>query len=192
MKIGLFFGSFNPIHVGHLIIANYLAEYTDMKQIWFIVSPQNPFKEKESLLNEYHRLDLVNTAIEGNNKLKSSDNEFKLPKPSYTIDTLQYLKEKYPKKQFCLIMGSDNVTSFHKWKNYETILNQYPIYVYKRNGDEHLALQNKYPQINFLDVPLLDVSSSLIRKMIREKKSVRYLLPENVHEQVMKSGYYKS
>ncbi|MEY2830153.1 MAG: hypothetical protein RIQ33_2011 [Bacteroidota bacterium] len=192
MKIGLFFGSFNPIHVGHLIIANYLAEYTDMKQIWFIVSPQNPFKEKESLLNEYHRLDLVNTAIEGNNKLKSSDNEFKLPKPSYTIDTLQYLKEKYPKKQFCLIMVSDNVTSFHKWKNYETILNQYPIYVYKRNGDEHLALQNKYPQINFLDVPLLDVSSSLIRKMIREKKSVRYLLPENVHEQVMKSGYYKS
>lgn len=191
MKIGLFFGSFNPIHVGHLIIANHLAEYTDLKQVWFVVSPQNPLKEKESLLNEYHRLDLVNIAIEGNTKLKTSDIEFKLPKPSYTIDTLQYLKEKFPKKEFCLIMGSDNVTSIHKWKNFEKIIDNFPIYVYKRSGDEHLVLQKKYPQIKFLDVPLLDVSSSLIRKMIKEKKSVRYLLPDNVHEQVMKSGYYK-
>jgi nicotinate-nucleotide adenylyltransferase len=191
MKIGLFFGSFNPIHVGHLIIANHLAEYTDLKQVWLVVSPQNPLKEKETLLNEYQRLDLVNTAIEGSNKLKSCDIEFKLPKPSYTIDTLQYLNEKHPKHLFCIIMGSDNLTSLHKWKNFETIMNNYPIYVYKRSGDEHLALQKKYSDVNFLDVPLLDVSSSLIRKMIREKKSVRYLLSDNVHEQVMKSGYYK-
>ena len=191
MKIGLFFGSFNPIHVGHLIIANHLAEYTDLKQVWLVVSPQNPLKEKETLLNEYHRLDLVNTAIEGNNKLKSCDIEFKLPKPSYTIDTLQYLKEKHPKHQFCIIMGSDNITSFHKWKNAETILNNYPIYVYKRSGDEVFQLQKKYSQVHFLDVPLLDISSSLIRKMIREKKSVRYLLPENVYEQVIQGGYYK-
>ena len=191
MKIGLFFGSFNPIHVGHLIIANHLAEYTDLKQVWLVVSPQNPLKEKETLLNEYHRLDLVNTAIEGNNKLKSCDIENKLPKPSYTIDTLQYLKEKHPKHQFCIIMGSDNITSFHKWKNAETILNNYPIYVYKRSGDEVFQLQKKYSQVHFLDVPLLDISSSLIRKMIREKKSVRYLLPENVYEQVIQGGYYK-
>ncbi len=191
MKIGLFFGSFNPIHVGHLVIANHLAEYTDLKQVWLVVSPQNPLKEKETLLNEYHRLDLVNTAIEGNSKLKSCDIEFKLPKPSYTIDTLQYLKEKHPKHQFCIIMGSDNIVSFHKWKNAETILNNYPIYVYKRSGDEVLPLQKKYPKVNFLEVPLLDVSSSLIRKMIKEKKSVRYLLPENVYEQVIQGGYYK-
>ena len=191
MKIGLFFGSFNPIHVGHLIIANHLAEYTDLKQVWLVVSPQNPLKEKETLLNEYHRLDLVNTAIEGNNKLKSCDIEFNLPKPRYTIDTLQYLKEKHPKHQFCIIMGSDNITSFHKWKNAETILNNYPIYVYKRSGDEVFQLQKKYSQVHFLDVPLLDISSSLIRKMIREKKSVRYLLPENDYEQVIQGGYYK-
>ena len=119
MTTGLFFGSFNPIHVGHLIIANHLVEYADLKQVWFIVSPHNPFKEKSSLLNEYSRLDLVNAAIEGNTKLKSSSIEFKLPQPSYTIDTLQYLTEKYPKRKFSLIMGGDNLMGFHKWKNYE-------------------------------------------------------------------------
>ncbi|MFM2224692.1 MAG: hypothetical protein RJA07_894 [Bacteroidota bacterium] len=191
MKIGLFFGSFNPIHVGHLIIANHLAEYTDLKQIWLVVSPHNPLKEKESLLNEYHRLDLVNTAIEGNTKLKSCDIEFKLPKPSYTIDTLQYLTEKYPKHEFSLIMGSDNIVSINKWKNYEKLMNSYSTYVYKRLGDDEKVLQQKYPSVKFLDVPLLNISSSLIRKMIKSKKSVRYLLPENVYQQVIQAGYYK-
>jgi nicotinate-nucleotide adenylyltransferase len=191
LKIGLFFGSFNPIHVGHLIIANHLAEYTDLKQIWLVVSPHNPLKEKESLLNEYHRLDLVNTAIEGNTKLKSCDIEFKLPKPSYTIDTLQYLTEKYPKHEFSLIMGSDNIVSINKWKNYEKLMNSYSTYVYKRLGDDEKVLQQKYPSVKFLDVPLLNISSSLIRKMIKSKKSVRYLLPENVYQQVIQAGYYK-
>jgi nicotinate-nucleotide adenylyltransferase len=191
LKIGLFFGSFNPIHVGHLIIANHLAEYTDLKQVWLVVSPHNPLKEKESLLNEYHRLDLVNTAIEGNTKLKSCDIEFKLPKPSYTIDTLQYLTEKYPKHEFSLIMGSDNIASIHKWKNFEKLMSNYSIYVYKRLGDDEKSLQNKYPSVKFLDVPLLNISSSLIRKMIKSKKSVRYLLPENVYQQVIQAGYYK-
>ncbi len=191
MTTGLFFGSFNPIHVGHLIIANHLVEYADLKQVWFVVSPHNPFKEKSSLLNEYRRLDLVNAAIEGNTKLKSSSIEFKLPQPSYTIDTLQYLKEKYPKRKFCLIMGSDNLLGFHKWKNYEKILSDYTIHVYKRSSSNTSELQKKYPQVNFLEVPLLDISSSLIREMIQQKKSVRYLLPEKVYDEVMKSRYYR-
>ena len=191
MKIGLFFGSFNPIHIGHLIIANYIAEYTDLKQVWFVVSPHNPLKEKESLLNEYHRLDLVNTAIEGNTKLKSCDIEFKLPRPSYTIDTLQYLSEKYPKHEFSLIMGSDNISTIHKWKNYEKLINSYPIYVYNRENDNISELEKTYSQVKFLNVPLLNISSSLIRQMIKYKKSVKYLLPENVYQQVIQAGYYK-
>ncbi len=191
MTTGLFFGSFNPIHVGHLIIANHLAEYADLKQVWFVVSPHNPFKEKSSLLNEYRRLDLVNAAIEGNTKLKSSSIEFKLPQPSYTIDTLQYLKEKYPKRKFSLIMGSDNLVGFHKWKNYEKILSDYTIHIYKRSSSNTSELQKKYPQVNFLEVPFLDISSSMIREMIQQKKSVRYLLPEKVFDEVMKSGYYR-
>ncbi len=191
MTTGLFFGSFNPIHVGHLIIANHLVEYADLKQVWFIVSPHNPFKEKSSLLNEYSRLDLVNAAIEGNTKLKSSSIEFKLPQPSYTIDTLQYLTEKYPKRKFSLIMGGDNLMGFHKWKNYEKILSNYTIHVYKRNGSNTSELQKKYPTINFLEVPLLDISSSLIREMIQQKKSVRYLLPDKVFDEVIKSRYYR-
>jgi len=191
MKIGLYFGSFNPIHAGHLIIANYIVEHTDLKQVWFVVSPHNPLKEKESLLNEYHRLDLVNTAIEGNTKLKSCDIEFKLPKPSYTIDTLQYLSEKYPKHEFSLIMGSDNISTIHKWKNFEKLINTYPIYVYQREKDNINHLQKEYSQVHFLDVPLLNISSSLIRKLIKDKKSVKYLLPENVYHQVIQAGYYK-
>jgi nicotinate-nucleotide adenylyltransferase len=191
MTTGLFFGSFNPIHVGHLIIANHLVEYADLKQVWLVVSPHNPFKEKSSLLNEYCRLDLVNAAIEGNTKLKSSSIEFKLPQPSYTIDTLQYLTEKYPKRKFCLIMGSDNLMGFYKWKNHEKILNDFSIYVYKRSGSNTSELQKKYPTVNFLEVPLLDISSSLIREMIQQKKSVRYLLPDKVFDEVMKSRYYR-
>ncbi len=132
MRVGLYFGTFNPIHVGHLIIANYMAEYTDLDEVWFVVSPHSPHKEKKSLLKDYHRLAMVDIAIEENTKLKSSNVEFKLPKPSYTATTLAYLKDKYPTKEFALMMGEDNLRSFHKWFNYETILDQHKIYVYPR------------------------------------------------------------
>ena len=153
MKVGLFFGSFNPIHVGHLVIANYMVEYTDLEEVWLVISPQNPLKNKKSLLNEYDRLKLVELAIGDNFKIKSSDIEFFLPKPSYTIDTLTYLKEKHPKNHFYLIMGTDNFQSFHKWKNYEEILNQYKLYVYPRPGYGLGEFEN-HKHIKLVDAPL--------------------------------------
>lgn len=179
MKIGLFFGSFNPIHNGHLIIANYICESTDLDKVWLVVSPQNPFKTKDTLLNEYDRLHLINLAIEGNHNLRASDIEFKLPRPSYTIDTLTYLKEKYPEHEFCLIMGSDNLLSIHKWKNYETLLADCPIYVYQRRGSE----QKQAPvgaKIFLVDFPFLDISATFIRQSIKSGYSMRYFLPEKV------------
>jgi nicotinate-nucleotide adenylyltransferase len=189
MKIGLFFGSFNPIHNGHLIIANQILNHTDCKKIWFVVSPQNPLKEKESLLNQYDRLHMVNLAIENNPSFKSCDVEFKLPLPSYTIDTLQYLNEKYPQHHFSLIMGSDNLNTIHKWKNYETLLKYYTIFVYKRGNatDKY----NKMDSIKILDFPFLDISSTYIRQLVREKKSVRYFLPDTVDEYIRTNQYYK-
>jgi nicotinate-nucleotide adenylyltransferase len=191
VKIGLFFGSFNPVHNGHLIIANYVRETTDLDKVWLVVSPQNPFKVKHTLLNEYDRLHLIKLAIEGNDHLRASDIEFKLPKPSYTIDTLTHLKEKYPTYEFSLIMGGDNLTSLNKWKNYELILNNHDIYVYKRDGDE----QNPFPErktIHFLDVPLLDISATFIRENIQKGHSMQYFLPDKVWEYVRDHNLYKS
>ncbi len=179
MKIGLFFGSFNPVHNGHLIIANYLCETTDLEKVWLVVSPQNPLKAKETLLSEYDRLHLINLAIADNPNLLASNIEFKLPRPSYTIDTLTYLSEKYPQHQFCLIMGSDNLETLHKWKNYELLLRNYPIYVYKRRG----AVENPYannPNIRLLDFPFLDISATFIRQNLKNGVNMQYFLPDAV------------
>jgi nicotinate-nucleotide adenylyltransferase len=191
MKIGLYFGSFNPIHNGHLIIAQHFLEETDLEKIWFVVSPQNPFKQNHSLLNEYHRLFLVQKAIEGESNMKAVDIEFSLPKPSYTIDTMTYLEEKYPEHQFCIIMGSDSFQNLEKWKSGSLIMTRYPIYIYVRSGFE--VDQKKITEnIIVLKAPLLDISASLIRKKIGEGKSVRYLIPDSVNEEIVNAGYYKS
>ena len=191
MKIGLYFGSFNPIHNGHLIIAQHFLEETDLEKIWFVVSPQNPFKQNHSLLNEYHRLFLVQKAIEGESNMKAVDIEFSLPKPSYTIDTMTYLEEKYPEHQFCIIMGSDSFQNLEKWKSGSLIMTRYPIYIYVRSGFE--VDQKKITEnIVVLKAPLLDISASLIRKKIGEGKSVRYLIPDSVNEEIVIAGYYKN
>ena len=191
MQVGLYFGSFNPIHHGHLIIANYLLENTDLDQVWFVVSPQNPLKPSGSLLNEYHRLFLVQTAIEGENNLKASDIEFKLPKPSYTVDTLTYLQEKYPSYQFSIIMGSDSFQNLPKWKNYQWMLTHYPVYVYRRPEHETLPSFPEAKKIMVLDAPLLPISATHIRKFVREGRSIRYLVPDAVREEIERNGYYK-
>lgn len=188
-KVGLFFGSFNPVHVGHMIIANFLAEHSDLDKIWMVVSPHNPHKDKKSLANDYDRLHLLNIAIGENDKIKASDIEFGLPKPSYTIDTLTYLKEKYPTKEFCLIMGGDNLGTFHKWKNYEIILRDHQIYVYRRPGYELGDLEH-HEKVTILDAPLLSLSASYIRKQIKEGKSIKYLVTEPVREFIDKEGMY--
>lgn len=190
MKIGLYFGSFNPIHNGHLIIAQHFLEETDLDKIWFVVSPQNPFKQNHSLLNEYHRLFLVQKAIEGETRMKAVDIEFGLPKPSYTIDTMTYLEEKHPEHQFCIIMGSDSFQNLEKWKSGSLIMSRYPIYIYVRSGFE-VDQQKVTENIFVLKAPLLDISASLIRKKIAEGKSVRYLIPDTVNEEIIKAGYYK-
>lgn len=189
MHIGLFFGSFNPIHTGHLIIANYIVETTGLEKIWLVVSPQNPFKQKETLLNEYDRLHLVNLGIGDNLKLQANDVEFKLPKPSYTIDTLTHLKEKYPQHSFSLIMGSDNLHSFHKWKNADVILKHHQLFVYKRKG----FVKNPYSEnknVHLLDVPLLDISASFIRENIHNKISMQYFLPEKVWDYIKENNLF--
>jgi nicotinate-nucleotide adenylyltransferase len=192
MKIGLYFGTFNPIHIGHLIIANHFAEFTDLDEVWLVVTPHNPFKKKNSLLNDYHRLEMVHLATEDYPKLKPSDIEFKLQQPNYTIDTLAYLEEKYPMHQFALIMGEDNLNTFHKWKNYEVILERYGIYVYPRVSEnkKENQLQN-HPQINFVDAPVIEISSTFIRESIKNKKNTRALLPEKVWNFIDKNGFYQ-
>ena len=190
MKVGLYFGSFNPIHHGHLLIASYVLDHTDLQQVWFVVSPQNPLKPAASLLNEYHRLYLVQLAVEGEKNLKASDIEFKLPKPSYTINTLTFLQEKYPNNEFSIIMGSDSFQNLPKWKNSDVLLKNYPIYIYIRPGFETLPVYPGAKAIHRLDAPLLPTSSTAIRKNIREGKSIRYLLPENVRAEIERNGYY--
>jgi nicotinate-nucleotide adenylyltransferase len=179
MKIGLFFGSFNPIHVGHLIIANCMATNTDIDQVWFIVSPQNPFKKNKSLLHEFDRLAMVEKAISDNFKFKVSDVEFSMPKPSYTIDTLTVLSEKFPQNEFVLIMGEDNLVQFENWKNYEKILEYYNLYVYPRpNTAPHNFKEHK--KVKFVEAPLLDISATFIRNSIKEGKNIRYMVPDDV------------
>ena len=189
MNIGLYFGSFNPVHVGHLIIANHLLNSSDLKRIWFVVSPQNPFKDKENLLDEYNRLYLLKLAIEDDNRMKAVDIEFTLPKPSYTATTLVHLEEKYPDNQFSIIMGSDSFQNLHKWKNYEAIIKNYSIYVYRRLGFE---IKNDInAKLNVVDAPFLQISATEIRKMIKEKKSIRYMVPDKVREEIERGGYYR-
>lgn len=188
MKVGLYFGSFNPIHNGHLIIANYISNYTDLEQIWFIISPQNPLKKSSTLLNENHRKHLIDLCIEGEKKLRTSNVEFKLPKPSYTIDTLTYLYEKFPQNAFSLILGSDSFSNIKKWKNYEQLLKQYQIYIYERKG---FPKKSDYPSnIIHLNAPLLEISSTHIREMLSQKKSIRFLLPDVAKEEIENKKYY--
>ncbi|MBS1597163.1 MAG: nicotinate-nucleotide adenylyltransferase [Bacteroidetes bacterium] len=189
MRIGLYFGSFNPIHHGHLIIANFVCQNSDLDQLWFVVSPQNPLKPSAGLLNEYHRLFLVNLAIEGENKLKASDIEFRLPRPSYTVDTLAYLQEKYPQHRFAIIMGSDSFQNLPKWKNYQQILKNYKVYVYLRAGYDIAETTNS--NVTVLKAPLLQISATHIRDNIREKKSIRYLVPDKVMEEIERNRYYQ-
>jgi len=189
-KIGLFFGSFNPIHTGHLILASYFAEYSDLNEIWFVISPQNPFKEKTSLLTDYHRLELVNRAIEEDARFRSCDIEFKLPLPSYTIDTLTVLQNKYPQKEFSLIMGSDNLESLHKWKNYEQILNSFSIYVYPRPDFNGGSLK-KNTSVKWVDAPQIEISSTNIRNAIKEKKNMNYFLPKKVYTYIQEMHFYE-
>lgn len=190
MHIGLFFGSFNPIHVGHMVLANYMASFTDLEQIWFVVSPHNPLKEKSSLLNQNQRLHMVNLAIGDNNKLKSSNIEFGLSQPSYTINTLAHLKEKYPQHQFSLIMGEDNLESFTKWKNYEEILKNHKLYVYPRPNSNSGDLK-AHPNVIMTEAPLMDVSSTLIRQAIKDKKDVSFFVPPAVWTYLEEMSFYK-
>lgn len=196
MKIGLYFGSFNPIHVGHLIIANHMVENTDLDQVWFVVSPHNPFKEKKTLLADHHRLALVKEAIDDNPKLRASDVEFHLEQPNYTVKTLMVLKENYPSHTFVLLMGEDNLASFHKWKNYEYILEHYQLFVYPRVHSEELTVAENniatHPSVTLLkDVPIMNISSTFIRNAIKNGKDVRYLLTPPVAQYVDEMGFYK-
>lgn len=203
MKIGLYFGTFNPIHVGHLVIANFMASISELDQIWLVVSPQNPLKKKSNLLENYHRLALVQEGIKDNPKLRASNIEFKLPVPSYTSTTLAYLREKYPENKFSLIMGEDNLRTFHKWKNHETILENHQIYVYPRvhTVQELEAFTTEDTQGNGFadhknvhlcnDVPVMKISSSFIRSHLREGKDVQYLLTEPVHKYLVEMNFYQ-
>lgn len=191
MNIGLFFGSFNPVHTGHMIIAQHLANQPEIDQVWLVVSPHNPLKSKSSLANDYDRLHLVNLAIEDNPKIRSCKVEFDLPQPSYTIDTLAYLKEKHPQHTFALIMGSDNLLSLPKWKHYELILQNHLIYIYNRpNADEENPLTT-HPSVRICKAPLIEISSTDIRKDIAEGRSIRYLVPDKVFEYLEGSRMYK-
>ena len=190
MKVALFFGSFNPVHVGHLIIAQSVLNETDVDRVWMVVSPQNPFKKKAGLLREYDRLRMVEMATEDNPSIHASNEEFLLPKPSYTIDTLTHLAEKFPSYEFCIIMGEDNLKYIHKWKNYEALLKYYPIYCYPRLGSEGEHFE-RYPEVNRFEMPYLDISATRIRKMISEGKSVRYMVPEGAFQYLEKEGFYR-
>lgn len=191
MKIGLFFGSFNPVHVGHLIIANYMATQTDLDKVWLVVSPQNPLKPKKTLARDYDRLHLVRLGIGDNPLLEASNVEFNLPKPSYTVDTLVYLREKHPDREFALIMGGDNLATIHLWKNYETLLANYNVYVYDRPSTD-LGAYADHPRVRIFQAPMLDISATYIRECLRTGKSARYLVPDAVFEYLESSNMYKN
>ena len=192
MKIGLYFGTFNPIHVGHLIIANHMAENSDLEQVWLVVTPHNPHKKKETLLDDYHRLQMVHLATEDYPKLKPSDIEFKLSQPNYTVNTLVHLEEKYPDHEFSLIMGEDNLKSLHKWKNFEVLLQNHDIYVYPRLSpeQENLDLKN-HPKVHLIDAPIVEISSTFIRKSIKDGKNIQPLLSDKVWEYIDHNNFYK-
>lgn len=179
MKIGLFFGSFNPVHTGHMIIANIMAEHTDLQQVWFVVSPQNPLKSSKSLLHEHDRYAMVEQAIIDNYRLRVSDIEFRMPRPSYTIDTLAYLTDKYPDHDFKLIIGEDNLKSFPRWKNHQVILDAYGLYIYPRPGSVSSEISH-HPNVKWVEAPLLDISATFIRRCLKANKSIKYLVPKPV------------
>jgi nicotinate-nucleotide adenylyltransferase len=190
MQIGLFFGSFNPIHIGHLAIAEYMVEYTSLEQVWFVVSPHNPLKVKDTLLAEHHRLEMVHLAIGEDNRFRASDIEFRMPKPSFTIDTLSYLDEKFPNHNFSLILGADNLESFPKWKNADLIIRKYHRYIYPRygnSGENPKSLEN----ITIMDAPRIEISSSFLRQAFKEGKNVRHFLPGKVFEYIDSMNFYK-
>jgi nicotinate-nucleotide adenylyltransferase len=192
MKIGLYFGTFNPIHVGHLIIANHMAEYTDLDQIWMVVTPHNPLKKKQTLLDDYHRLHMVRIATESFVKIEASDIEFKLPQPNYTVHTLAHLGEKYPQHQFSLIMGEDNLNALHKWKNYEIILKNHDIYVYPRLKSG--TIENEFidhAKIQKIEAPIIELSSTFIRESIKNEKNVIPMLPTEVWHYIEHNLFYK-
>lgn len=191
-KIGLFFGTFNPIHVGHLTIANHLVEYSDLDQVWLIVTPHSPFKKKSSLLDNNHRYQMVDRAVEDYSKLKASNIEFKLPQPNYTINTLAYLEEKFNETEFALIMGEDNLKSFHKWKNYELILENYHLYIYPRISEGKLETQfDNHSKVHKINAPIMELSSTFIRKAIRDGKNIRPMLPEGVWNYLDEMNFYR-
>lgn len=189
-KTGLLFGSFNPIHNGHLILASYMREFTDLDEVWLVVSPQNPLKNKNKLLADHHRMALVRLALEDHQHLKASDIEFKMPKPSFTIDTLTWLDEKYPEREFILICGTDIFPSFHKWKNFEEILNQYQLYVYPRPGYK-LGKYDGHAKVKVFDAPLMEISASFIREGIKTKKNMSFWMPEKVYEYIQEMHFYE-
>lgn len=191
MKIGLFFGSFNPIHVGHLIIGNTIAATTDVDEVWYVVSPQNPFKKNQSLLHEFDRYDMVSAAISDNPQFRVSDIEFNLPRPSYTVDTLAYLSDKHPQHAFVLIIGEDNLDQFTNWKNYEQILDQYELYVYPRPNSTNSSLRN-HPKVQLIAAPLLEISATYIRRLVKEEKSIRYLVSKEVEELILSRKYFQN
>ena len=192
MKVGLYFGTFNPIHIGHLTIANHLAEHSDLEQVWFVVTPQSPFKKKNSMLDDHQRLEMVYRATKDYTKLRPSDIEFKLKQPNYTIDTLTYLHEKFPDHEFAFIMGEDNLKSFHKWKNYELILENHDIYVYPRLSKGKIDTRfNNHPKIFNISAPIMELSSTFIRQEINAGRNVRPMLPDNVWLYIDEMNFYK-
>lgn len=190
MKIGLYFGTFNPIHIGHLVIAVHMAEFTDLDKVWFVVTPHNPHKKKQTLLDDYNRLELVYRAVKDYPQLQVSDIEFNLPQPSYTSTTLSHIKEKYPNDEFALIMGQDNLNTFHKWRNYENILEHHEIYVYPRLNTEEGPLK-EHASVTMTDAPIMQLSSSFIRNAIKQKKDIRAMLPHHTWEYIDEMSFYK-
>lgn len=191
-KIGLYFGTFNPIHIGHLIIANHMVEFSDLDEVWFVITPRSPFKQKQSLLEDHHRYQMVFEAIQDYPKLKASKIEFELPQPNYTINTLAHIGEQYPDNKFCLIMGEDNLKGFHKWKNYEAILENHDLYIYPRISEGSIEHQFKgHPKIHRVDAPIMEISSTFIRKQHKNGKNIRPLLPEKVWTYLDEMNFYR-
>ena len=191
-RIGLYFGTFNPIHIGHLNIANFLAEFSELEEIWMVITPHNPHKKKKTLLEDHHRLAMVRIAVEDYPKLKASNIEFDLPQPNYTVNTLAHLEEQYPDKDFCLIMGADNLSNLHKWKNYEVILENYHLYVYPRvDQDGNNIPLLDHPHVHLVQAPIMQLSSTFIRRSVKEGKNIRPMLPEGVWSYLDEMNFYK-